>query len=191
MHFWSKNFLGMAGLSLILTSGAARTNDQMVIDALQKQDAPFHFHSGFASDGTNQPGLSSDERNFLVLEEIWDSYVSARAQILKPIPEAYASGNSRAEMDRALTVLRYGHLLDTMLQLRAFAAQNKGFADEVQRDEVARFDGVLRAYRLYYYPNCGQAMVDFCDKIGPDQIRRGLMSILNNDDKTLRPIPQR
>jgi hypothetical protein len=175
-------------LSILLAVGIVTVN-LVGEGAVQAQDAPFRFHSVFGSDGTNQPGLSPDERNVLVMDEIWDFYISARREVNKPLPKAQQRGYNQAKMNHALTVLRYGNLLDTMSQLRAFTTQNKGYADDVQRAEIARLDRALRAFNLHYSPDGGQAMVDFCNKVGPDQIRQALIPVLCNDDGTLRPIP--
>ena len=138
---------------------------------LRAQDAPFEFHSPFGSDGTNQPGLDSETRNAQVLDHVWDAYVEARKRLDQPLPREQPGGYSQAQSDLWTKNLRYGNLLETMAELRAFATQNTGYTDETQRGEIARIDSALRALDLHYSSRGGQAMVDFCAGAGTEQIR--------------------
>ena len=152
------------------------------------QDAPFEFRSPFGSDGTNQPNLDPVSRNYLVLDHIWDDYVSARKRIDQPLPHAQPGGYSKEEI-HWLTVARFGQLLQTMAELRAFITQNEGYADETQKAEVARIDPILRSLRLRYYPRCGQDMCDFCGRVGINSIQKSLTSIFRNADGSARALP--
>jgi hypothetical protein len=153
------------------------------------QDAPFEFQSPFGSDGTNQPGLDPQSRNYLVLEHAWDAYIDARKQLTQPLPKAHPGGYSQAQIDHWMTSGRYSELLESMAELRAFTNQNKGYMDEIQKAEVARIDHVLRALDLRYYQGSDRYMFLFCEKMGPNKIRQFLANVLSNDDGTPRPIP--
>jgi hypothetical protein len=153
------------------------------------QDAPFQFQSPFGSDGTNQTGLDPAARNTLVLDHVWDAYVEARKSLDQPLPREQPGGYTQAQIDLWIATARYGQLLETMAELRAFTTQNKGYTDQAQRDEIARIDSALRALDLHYGPRGGQAMDDFCAKAGTEQVRRKLTPLLCNDDGSPRPIP--
>jgi len=153
------------------------------------QDAPFAFHSPWGYDGTNQPNLDVQTRNYLVLDHVWDAYIQARKEISNPFPQAHPSGYNRDQTDHWMEIARYSNLLETMTELRAFITQNKGYADEIQQTEVVRVDKALRSLNLHYYQGSRKAMGIFCDETGLDKIRQSLAPVLCKEDGTLRPIP--
>jgi hypothetical protein len=167
----------------------------------QAQDDHFEFYSPFGSDGTNQPGLSVQERNEEVSVRLWESYVRAREEINKPFPKASPNGYSQAYSDRCRTILRYGDLLEAMAELRAFTTQNPAFVVGNEKNELMRIDRILRSLGVRYTASLvvspatgrpagsGQQMVDYCDRVGPDKVEACLRPLLFRDNGLPRPIP--
>ena len=154
--------------------------------AVRAQDAHFEFHSPFSSDGTNQAGLDPRMRKALVFDHVWNAYLRAREDIFRSYP---APRPNEPKLDHTLRIFRLGQLLETMAELRAFMAQNKGYAVKTQEKEFVRVDQVLRSMNLSYDGLGGQGMVDYCAEVGADRVSGEVRPVLFGEDGKRRSIP--
>jgi hypothetical protein len=156
---------------------------------IHAEDAHFSYSSSFGSDGINQEGMTSQERNTRVYFEVWLDYIRARKELNAPLPTSKPGGYSQHQTGRWTMTCRYGELLETMAELQAFTTQNAGFVKERQKDELTRIDEVLRSLDLSYVSQSAQGMVDFCNDTDLDKIEQNLKPILRDTEGNLRPIP--
>jgi hypothetical protein len=137
------------------------------------QDQTFVYYDPF----NNLANVAGDKNDF-IFDNLWQNYTRFLSEISKPVNFHTTGGYSREDTIKWTTLARFDYLLNAMLELRAFAAQNK--ISEIQPNQtiaLGKINLVLNQLNLFYKQDNDKSLSSFCDEAGVDKLQKSVLPL--------------